>query len=104
MLRIPSELFSLQTDEKRLIQHMQYLAWPDHGVPSDPNLFLQFTERVRSARSTTLLQEIEESLRQVRLMDADADENGVDICERKSATGIDDDSPDDIPPSTSVHQ
>ncbi|GAB0093372.1 hypothetical protein DMENIID0001_084660 [Sergentomyia squamirostris] len=96
-------VFCLQTDEKRLIQHMQYLAWPDHGVPSDPNLFLQFTEKVRSARSTTLLQEIEASLRQVRLMDADAEENGVDF-ERKSATGIDDDSPDDIPPSTSVHQ
>ncbi|XP_055688283.1 tyrosine-protein phosphatase non-receptor type 4 [Lutzomyia longipalpis] len=97
-------LCDTKTDEKRLIQHMQYLAWPDHGVPPDPNLFLQFTEKVRSARSTTLLQEIEASLRQVRLMDADAEENGVDICERKSATGIDDDSPDDIPPSTSVHQ
>ncbi|XP_059613922.1 tyrosine-protein phosphatase non-receptor type 4 isoform X1 [Phlebotomus argentipes] len=95
-------LCDTKTDERRFIQHMQYLAWPDHGVPADPNLFLQFTERVRSARSTTLLQEIEASLRQVRLMDAD--ENGVDICERKSATGIDDDSPDDIPPSTSVHQ
>lgn len=29
---------------------MQYLAWPDHGVPESPELFLSFTERVREAR------------------------------------------------------
>ena len=127
-------LCDTKTNETRSIQHMQYLVWPDHGVPSDPNLFLQFTEKVRSARNTTLLQEIEASLRQVRLLDVDADEEngqGVDICERrvvhskrkttKSENGVNDDqitdnetnsdnggdsSPEqlDIPPSTSVHQ
>jgi protein tyrosine phosphatase len=29
---------------------MQYLAWPDHGVPDDSVQFLEFTERVRKAR------------------------------------------------------
>lgn len=29
---------------------MQYLAWPDHGVPDSPLEFLSFTERVRTAR------------------------------------------------------
>lgn len=29
---------------------MQYVAWPDHGVPDSPGLFLRFTERVREAR------------------------------------------------------
>jgi tyrosine-protein phosphatase non-receptor type 4 len=29
---------------------MQYLAWPDHGVPDDSLQFLEFTERVRKAR------------------------------------------------------
>lgn len=55
-----------KTGEQRTIQHMQYLAWPDHGVPSDPRLFLSFTEKVRLARNTTLLQEIEATLKQVR--------------------------------------
>lgn len=96
------ELCDTKTGEKRSIQHMQYLAWPDHGVPSDPNLFLQFTEKVRSARSVSLLQEIEASLKQVRLIDADENDDS-DIAERKSAG---DDSPEslDIPSSTSVHQ
>lgn len=30
---------------------MQYLAWPDHGVPEDPSQFLEFTIRVRKARA-----------------------------------------------------
>lgn len=96
------ELCDTKTGEKRSIQHMQYLAWPDHGVPSDPNLFLQFTEKVRSARSVSLLQEIEASLKQVRLIDADENDDS-DIAERKSHG---DDSPEslDIPSSTSVHQ
>ncbi len=30
---------------------MQYLGWPDHGVPDDIGLFLTFTENVRRARA-----------------------------------------------------
>lgn len=92
-----------KTGEQRSIQHMQYLAWPDHCVPSDPNLFLEFTERVRAARNKTLLQEIEESLKQVRLLDADAD--GVDelgLGERKCIVSDGESPEDEIP--TSVHQ
>ncbi|CRL08683.1 CLUMA_CG021362, isoform A [Clunio marinus] len=88
------------TGEKRTIQHMQYLAWPDHGVPSDPKLFLSFTEKVRLARNTTLLQEIEATLKQVKLKDAD--ENGGLDGERKNYENGE--SPCDLPPSTSVHQ
>lgn len=40
----------LQTEEERHISHMQYLAWPDHGVPDNSVQFLEFTERVRKAR------------------------------------------------------
>lgn len=29
---------------------MQYVAWPDHGVPDSPEVFLNFTEKVREAR------------------------------------------------------
>lgn len=40
-----------QTGEERDITHMQYCAWPDHGVPSDWRQFATFTERVRAART-----------------------------------------------------
>lgn len=93
-----------------MIQHMQYLAWPDHGVPSDPNLFLQFTEKVRAARKTTLLQEIDNSLKQMRLHDADDDTVGDDNVNDKQILAVNSDdsgeSPEeiDLPPSTSIHQ
>lgn len=89
-------LSDTKTGEKRTVQQMQYLVWPDHGVPSDPNLFIQFTESVRTARNATLLHEIEDTLKNVRLKNVD--ENG-DISERR-----DDDSPGDVPSTTSIHQ
>lgn len=67
---------------------MQYLAWPDHGVPSDPNLFLEFTEKVRSARKTTLLQEIDQSLKQMRLFDNKNKINGDDDVDNVLPTTI----------------
>lgn len=97
----------VMTDEKsketRVIQHMQYLAWPDHGVPADPDLFLQFTEKVRAARNTTLLQEIEASLKNVKLRTMD-DNGGLDMSERRVIHTDSDESPNDMPSSTSVHQ
>lgn len=30
---------------------MQYIAWPDHGVPDSPTEFLSFTQKVRAARA-----------------------------------------------------
>ncbi|KAK7863894.1 hypothetical protein R5R35_007226 [Gryllus longicercus] len=44
-------LTNLETEEERHITHMQYLAWPDHGVPEDSAQFLDFTQRVRRART-----------------------------------------------------
>ncbi|GFO25800.1 tyrosine-protein phosphatase non-receptor type 4 [Plakobranchus ocellatus] len=38
------------TGEERHIRHMQYIAWPDHGVPDDPSDFLHFVARVRQNR------------------------------------------------------
>lgn len=40
-----------QTEEERHVSHMQYVAWPDHGVPDDSSQFVEFTKRVRSARA-----------------------------------------------------
>lgn len=40
----------LQTNDERHITHMQYIAWPDHGVPDDATDFLEFVERVRKRR------------------------------------------------------
>ena len=36
--------------EERDITHMQYLSWPDHGVPDDASDFIKFVSSVRSAR------------------------------------------------------
>ncbi|CAE1298319.1 PTPN4 [Acanthosepion pharaonis] len=38
------------TNQERHIKHMQYIAWPDHGVPDDPADFLDFVIRVRKNR------------------------------------------------------
>ncbi|KAF4521553.1 hypothetical protein B566_EDAN001273 [Ephemera danica] len=46
-------LKSSQTGEERQVSHMQYLAWPDHGVPDDCSDFLGFCQKVRQARSGT---------------------------------------------------
>ncbi|KAK4318744.1 hypothetical protein Pmani_010260 [Petrolisthes manimaculis] len=43
-------LINTETQEERHISHMQYLAWPDHGVPDDSTEFLKFVKRVRKAR------------------------------------------------------
>lgn len=43
-------LSDVKNNVERDIKHMQYVAWPDHGVPDSPGLFLSFTERVRDAR------------------------------------------------------
>ncbi|KAJ8923374.1 hypothetical protein NQ315_001932 [Exocentrus adspersus] len=43
-------LVDVKNDQSREIKHMQYIAWPDHGVPDSPQQFLSFTEKVREAR------------------------------------------------------
>lgn len=43
----------LQTGEERQVSHMQYLAWPDHGVPDECSDFLAFCQKVRQARAGT---------------------------------------------------
>uniref|UniRef100_A0A8C7XJL3 protein-tyrosine-phosphatase n=1 Tax=Oryzias sinensis TaxID=183150 RepID=A0A8C7XJL3_9TELE len=39
-----------QLGDERAITHLQYVAWPDHGVPDDPSDFLQFVSSVRETR------------------------------------------------------
>lgn len=43
-------LVSVDTGEERRIEQMQYVAWPDHGVPDDSSDFLDFVVRVRQRR------------------------------------------------------
>ncbi|GAU99211.1 hypothetical protein RvY_10243-2 [Ramazzottius varieornatus] len=43
-------LIHTETNEERHITHMQYIAWPDHGVPDDASDFLEFVIRVRQHR------------------------------------------------------
>lgn len=40
----------LQTGEEHTVTHLQYVAWPDHGVPDDSSDFLEFVNYVRSLR------------------------------------------------------
>ncbi|XP_051549133.1 tyrosine-protein phosphatase non-receptor type 4-like isoform X1 [Myxocyprinus asiaticus] len=44
-------LTHLESNEERHICQMQYLAWPDHGVPDDSSDFLNFVSHVRSKRT-----------------------------------------------------
>ncbi|XP_013871096.1 tyrosine-protein phosphatase non-receptor type 3 [Austrofundulus limnaeus] len=39
-----------QLGEERAVTHLQYVAWPDHGVPDDPSDFLLFVSSVRERR------------------------------------------------------
>nr|XP_020462907.1 tyrosine-protein phosphatase non-receptor type 3 isoform X2 [Monopterus albus] len=39
-----------QRGEERAVTHLQYVAWPDHGVPDDPSDFLLFVSSVRERR------------------------------------------------------
>lgn len=34
--------------EVREVRHLQYTAWPDHGVPDHPTPFLMFLKRVKT--------------------------------------------------------
>uniref|UniRef100_A0A8C6P9B4 protein-tyrosine-phosphatase n=1 Tax=Nothobranchius furzeri TaxID=105023 RepID=A0A8C6P9B4_NOTFU len=40
-----------QSDQQRELTQLQYLAWPDHGVPDDSTDFLDFVALVRSKRA-----------------------------------------------------
>ncbi|XP_027028180.2 tyrosine-protein phosphatase non-receptor type 3 isoform X1 [Tachysurus fulvidraco] len=42
-----------QLGEQRSITHLQYVAWPDHGVPDDSSEFLDFVQAMRSKRKGT---------------------------------------------------
>ncbi|XP_036903466.1 tyrosine-protein phosphatase non-receptor type 3 isoform X7 [Sturnira hondurensis] len=39
-----------KTGEEHTVTHLQYVAWPDHGVPDDSSDFLEFVSYVRSLR------------------------------------------------------
>lgn len=45
-------LSHISRDESRNIIHIQYLAWPDHGVPEDATEFLDLIDKVRKHRPT----------------------------------------------------
>jgi tyrosine-protein phosphatase non-receptor type 14/21 len=44
------QLKHIPTGEEREVMHMQYVDWPDHGIPDDPQPFLNFLEDIRSLR------------------------------------------------------
>ncbi|KAF7479610.1 tyrosine-protein phosphatase non-receptor type 3 [Marmota monax] len=39
-----------ETGEEHTVTHLQYVAWPDHGVPDDSSDFLEFVTYMRSLR------------------------------------------------------
>ncbi|KAJ8340776.1 hypothetical protein SKAU_G00330670 [Synaphobranchus kaupii] len=42
---------NVEKGEERAVAHLQYVAWPDHGVPEDSADFLDFVSFVRNKRS-----------------------------------------------------
>ena len=51
---VTERLFSLKDDkEERVVTHLQYLAWPDHGVPDRDQDFLELVARVRRVRQVS---------------------------------------------------
>ncbi|CAI9734115.1 tyrosine-protein phosphatase non-receptor type 9 isoform X2 [Octopus vulgaris] len=40
-----------KTGEERVIQHMQFIRWPDYGVPHKAEAFLQFLSKVRTLQA-----------------------------------------------------
>lgn len=49
MIFIPSCV--AQSEQQRELTQIQYLAWPDHGVPDDSTDFLDFVALVRTKRA-----------------------------------------------------
>lgn len=41
---------NIETEEEHTVTHLQYVAWPDHGVPDESTDFLEFVTYVRSKR------------------------------------------------------
>ncbi|XP_062987281.1 tyrosine-protein phosphatase non-receptor type 3 isoform X2 [Elgaria multicarinata webbii] len=41
---------NIETEEEHTVNHLQYVAWPDHGVPDDSTDFLEFVTYVRAKR------------------------------------------------------
>ncbi|XP_061445630.1 tyrosine-protein phosphatase non-receptor type 3 isoform X3 [Rhineura floridana] len=41
---------NIETEEEHTVSHLQYVAWPDHGVPDDSTDFLEFVTYMRSKR------------------------------------------------------
>lgn len=44
----PVLLLQNGSSEKREVRQFQFTAWPDHGVPEHPTLFLAFLRRVKA--------------------------------------------------------
>lgn len=47
-------LTNTQSGQQRSITHLQYVAWPDHGVPEDSSDFLDFVQSMRSMRGESV--------------------------------------------------
>jgi len=53
-LSLSLSVFFLQSGQQRSITHLQYVAWPDHGVPEDSSDFLDFVQSMRSMRGKSV--------------------------------------------------
>lgn len=69
--KIKCNSFCSQTGENRVVRQLQYLAWPDHGVPSDRTLFMNFVDKMREMRQENL-DNIDQRFQKFQLLDVDA--------------------------------
>lgn len=45
------QIVNMTTNESRNVSQLQYMAWPDHGVPDDAHAFIKFTDEVSTVSS-----------------------------------------------------
>nr|XP_056706517.1 tyrosine-protein phosphatase non-receptor type 20 [Euleptes europaea] len=81
------EITNKRTQEKRMVQHLQFTSWPDHGTPQSPEHLIRFIRFLRKANKRGPV---------VAHCSAGIGRSGVLLCVDVMLTYIENDMPFDI--------